>query len=119
MLRSERERATLRAEVARCRATADPSALMSTLIDQGDTLARENGSNRFIEAVTRESRYGMRAVRVGEASHRTDSWCCHQKTRSGCLPTVLASSADVRGHGKWISPRVVLSIASHFLRCFR
>ena len=44
----ERERAMLRAEVARCRANADPSALMSTLIDQGDILARESGSsNRF------------------------------------------------------------------------
>ena len=35
-----RERAALRAEVARQRA-GDPSALMSTLIDQGDSLARE------------------------------------------------------------------------------
>ena len=41
----ERERAMLRAEVARCRANADPSALMSTLIDQGDILARESGSS--------------------------------------------------------------------------
>ena len=35
-----RERAALRAELARQRA-GDPSALMSTLIDQGDSLARE------------------------------------------------------------------------------
>ena len=42
-----RASAMLRAEVARCRANADPSTLMSTLIDQGDTLARESGPNRF------------------------------------------------------------------------
>ena len=36
----QRERAALRAELTRQRA-GDPSALMSTLIDQGDSLARE------------------------------------------------------------------------------
>ena len=59
---SERERAMLRAEEARCRANADPSALMSNLTNQGDIRARESGSNRPvqpIEAVTRNSRYGF------------------------------------------------------------
>ena len=43
----ECERAMFRAEVGRCRGNADPSALMSTLNDRGDTPARESGLNRF------------------------------------------------------------------------
>ena len=68
----EHEHAMLRAEVPRCRANADPSALMSTF----NRPRRHSGEGEWVvepvqpvEAVTRESRYGMRAVRVGDASH--------------------------------------------------
>ena len=45
------------------------SSLMSILIDQRDTTARERWEPvQPIEAVTRDSRYGFRATRVGEAS---------------------------------------------------
>ena len=47
MLRAERERVMLRAEVARCHAVGGPSGLMSTLIDRGDSPARKSGGNRF------------------------------------------------------------------------
>ena len=68
----ERERAMLRAEVARCRANADPSALMSTLIDQIPVCEQFAWAKRRIQDLRRGAESG------------TDSWCCHQMMRSGC-----------------------------------
>ena len=67
----ECERAMFRAEVGRCRGECRP---VSVDVDF-ERPRRHTGEGEWvepvqpIEAVTRDSRYGLRAVRVGEASH--------------------------------------------------
>ena len=117
----ERERAMLRAEVVRCRAVADLSVLMCTLIDQGDTAARESSGEPVqpIEAVTRDPmvfgqpEWAKRRTlvlqkmlpdagcfqAVGPKQARTDSWCCpHRTKRSGAFDSAcFVSSRKVQG----------------------
>ena len=81
----QRERDFLRSEMAKNRVEGDQSLLMSTLIDQGDSMRRG---------------VGLRAVRVGEASHPGPPRMRLVGTPSELPTTVPASSGEVRrAHG--------------------
>ena len=93
----QRERDFLRSEMAKNRVEGNQSLLMSTLIDQGDSVRRGGWIEQVQPIVViRNSRYGLRAVRVGEASHPGPPRFQLVMTPSELPTTVPASSGDVR-----------------------